>query len=260
MIPALDGGMGRSAQRVPMPLDSLRFLGPRIRWIAQKGGPSGRLGHGRVLRTLRSGGGAKATLRLVEYAGGVAVLKDYSACARLFRWVCGRFLARREARAYRHADGVPGVVRCFGRVGGDGLLLEFAAGGNCRAECGASTEDTPSRRLTLEFFDELRQNLGRLRAAGVLHLDLKRNVLMSAAGSPLLADFTAAVVVSGPLRLFRHPLQRLAAAYEEREIIKLKRLAAPELITAEEHIAFARPLPLASLIHAAERLLRLCKL
>jgi hypothetical protein len=200
------------------------------------------------LRVLRPGKGEQAALRLVEYRGTLAVLKDYSDSGAVFRRTCGAYLARREAAAYRRLAGVRGVPRLLGHAGRDGLLLEYCPGWNCRE--GQHSAVTPA------FFDELRDILAVVRAAGVLHLDVKRNVLVAQDEHPVLIDFGASWVIPRWLGPLRSVLLPIAAKYDEREVVKLKSLIAPQLLTEKEQVTLATALPMEKLVSFVETLLQ----
>jgi hypothetical protein len=185
---------------------------------------------------------------LVEYGGKLAVLKDYSGSGPFFRKTCGAYLASREAAAYRRLAGVRGVPRLLGCAGRDGLLLEYFPGRNCR--------DQQHYAVTPAFFDELRDILTRVRAAGVLHMDVKRNVLIAQEGQPILVDFGASWVMPRWLRSLRPVLLSIAAEYDEREVVKLKSLIAPQLLTDKEHTTHATALPMEKLVSLVETILQ----
>jgi hypothetical protein len=197
---------------------------------------------------LRPGGGVLAVVRLVEFQGARAVLKDFSGSSRWFRHSVGAYLTLREARAYRALEGVEGIPRLLRRIRPDGLLLEFIEGANCREASG----DT----FTPGFFQELGALLEAVRGRGVLHLDVKRNVLRSGAGRPFLIDFATSVVLPRWLGPLRRWVLRLAAAYDQQDVAKLKRLVAPHLLTVQDEAVLARPLPLAGVVRFIQDLIQ----
>lgn len=199
-----------------------------------------------VTGVLRTGGSALATLRLVRYGELQAVLKDYSAARFFFRHSLAPLLTRREVAAYRRLGDIPGVPRFLGRVGPDGILLEYIPGRNAR--------DPASGPFTAEFFQKLRELASRIRGEGVLHFDIKRNVV-NLNGSPHLVDFVTAVVLPRWLGPLRGSLIRLAAQYDEREIVKLKELTAPSLVTEAERQSRAKVLPFEWSVRGCERLI-----
>ena len=198
----------------------------------------------------RAGVPGHATVRRVRHRGTAAVLKDFSTARPLFRWTCGAYLAHREAAAYRRLAGVAGVPRLLGRLAPDGLLVTYAPGRNCLDAAGAN--------FTPAFFDELRGLLRRVRARHVLHGDVKRNVVRTPDGQPVLVDFGASLVVPWWLRPLGGALVRLAERYDERAVVKLKRLVAPQLLTrADEHVLATR-LPFEQTVKRGEHVLQRC--
>lgn len=196
--------------------------------------------------TLRRGGGGRATLTVVQARGRPMVLKDYAQCSRWFRWVCAPILANREAHAYRRMGRLRGVPRLYGRVGRHGLLLEYIDGENCRAAKPVVADS---------FFAELRGILAEVRRAGVLHMDVKRNVLWARTGQAILLDFAASFVIPWWMLPLRRFLIRTAAAYDEREIIKLKSEVAPHLLTASDREVLAGRAPMEWLVNAVQAVL-----
>ncbi len=192
----------------------------------------------------------RATVRRVWHHGAAAVLKDFSADGLLFRWTCGVYLAQREAAAYRRLAGVAGVPRLLGRTTPDGLLIAYVPGRNCM--------DTASCDFTPGFFDELRDILRRVRARHVLHGDVKRNVVRTLDGRPVLVDFGASLVIPWWLRSLRGMLVHVAERYDERAVAKLKRLVAPQLLTPCDDRVLGTRLPFERLVKFGERVLQRC--
>lgn len=93
----------------------------------------------------------------------------------------------REYAAYRRLDGLDGVPRCHGLVGGHYLVLEFVRGTPYR-----EAEWVDRERWFAEFLALLRA----IHARGVSHGDLKSksNIMMRADGRPCVIDFGTAFV------------------------------------------------------------------
>ena len=201
-----------------------------------------------VVRVLRRGGGAFASLRLVKCRGGVALLKDFSCSSAFFRRTLGAYMVHREVAAYRRLKGISGVPRLIGSTGRNGLLLEYVEGLNCETLSGYN--------FPQDFFDRLLRILKTLRTRGVLHGDIRRNVLITPSGAPVLVDFGSSCVIPRWLYPIRSLILHTGGKYEERSVAKLKRRVAPRLLTAEERSLLARPMPFEFLVKLLERLIR----
>lgn len=201
----------------------------------------------RVLQHLRAGGGVLASLRVVQVHGTRFVLKDFANSNWIFRHTVGAWLLRREAIAYRRLKNVPGIPVFHGRAGGNGLLLTYVKASNCR--------ESPEAPLTREFFVRVSEIFDAIRSAGVLHLDVKRNVLITQDGTPVVIDFGSAVVLPPWFPLTKR-ITSIAAYYDEREITKLKIMTAPALADERDYLIVRRPLPFESLVRFVESMLQ----
>lgn len=195
-------------------------------------------------QVFRAGGAASAFVRVVETPPGWAVRKDFSHSRALARLTVGALMAHREARAYARLSGIAGVPRLLSRPAIDALLLERIEGVPLAAG------------VTQEFFDDLRTLLARLRSRGVLHGDVKRNVLVTPSGGAALVDFGASFVVPSGAGALGRGLVALAARYDERSIAVLKARVAPHLLTTHERGLVGAALPLERAVKLGERLLR----
>lgn len=136
---------------------------------------------------------------LVDAPGGPVVVKDFAPRGRLVRTLLGRWLTRREMRAYRRLAGHPSVPQWVGCVDALAFAIEYRPG------------QRMSRRLAgavpAGFADRLEAAVREMHARGVVHLDLRHrsNVLVDAQGQPVLIDFASAILVPT-----RGPLARVA--------------------------------------------------
>lgn len=167
--------------------------------------------------------------------GALVVLKDYTVGssqprrkAPFVKRLVGWFLVAREAAAHRRLSDVEGVPPAFETAS----ALVFA---HLYVE-GEQAPDVP-HRLTPAFFDRLYALVDEIHAHGVAHGDLKRleNILVQPNGSPVLIDFSAAIVAGS------NPLAAWLLGYmfddDLRAVAKLKRRHAPQLLTeAEERL------------------------
>jgi hypothetical protein len=144
---------------------------------------------------------------IVVYADGSSAIavKDYSPRSFLVRHLLGRWLIRREARAYRAAGGAPGLPRWLGRVGPFALAVGWV------------DAEPLSRRTRGEgralWFDRLDAIVGDLHDRGVALGDLHhRDVLVGADDRVWVVDLATAWVI-GPRTgaLGRRWFERFAA-------------------------------------------------
>jgi hypothetical protein len=214
-----------------------------------KHGTADRLETLRQLRTIRPGGGVIAEISLlVDERGGRAVLKSFRHRGPLFRRTVGALLARREASAYRRLGQVPGIPRFRGRVGCDGILLEYV---EC-AELDPLQSGPPA-----EFFRELRALLEQIRAQGVLHGDVCRNVRIDRSGRPWLMDFGASFVVRSWFGPLRDSVLSAGRQHDERAVAVLHLRNAPETLAQADREALSAPLPWQRTLAAGRRLVEL---
>lgn len=117
-------------------------------------------------------------------------------------WQARQFSLRREYRAYRRIQGVPGFPRCLGLFRGRHLAMEYIEGALLRHTVPADPE---------RFFRELRQTIKAMHERGVAHGDLKsrQNVLVARDGRPVIIDLGTAIVQKPGW----HPLNRWLFAY-----------------------------------------------
>ena len=128
---------------------------------------------------------SKADVGFYRLGGIGLVVKDYSRRPFLIRQTAGRFFTRREAAAYRAAQGVPGIPEFLGRLGPYTLATRWIEGTPLSALAG--------RRIEPAFFDRAASVLEALHARGIALGDLHhRDVLVAPDGSPWFVDFAMA--------------------------------------------------------------------
>jgi len=161
-----------------------------------------------------------------------------------------RYMLRREYAAYRRLAGIEGIPRCYGLENGERLVLEFVDAQPVR-EWGDRLPDRAA------FFERLKALILALHARGVAHADLKRrdNVLATAAGSPMLIDFGAAVLRRENGGALNRALFRLACRIDLNAWIKLKYRRRYEEITAAD-LAYFQPTVLERAARSVRRLWR----
>jgi len=197
---------------------------------------------------MREGGTAQAALTLIDHCGRVALLKSFDHTGWWFRRVVGPLLIGREAAAYAALDGIPGVPRLLERKGRTSLVVELIDGRSCFA-CAASEFDA-------RFFEQLDDLLASIRARGVVHGDVKRNVIRGQDGRPCLVDFGASFVLGQRFPWLTASLMNVAEKYDRRAVVKLKAATAPHLMTEADHERVAAQLPFERLVRSGEFFLK----
>jgi len=114
------------------------------------------------------------------------VVKDYQPRPAWVRATLGRWVARREARAYRALDGHPSVPGFRGWIDAVAFAVEFRPGRRMSRKLAG--------QVPADFPDRLETALEEMHRRGVVHLDLRHrsNVLVDAEGAPVLIDFGSA--------------------------------------------------------------------
>ncbi len=178
---------------------------------------------------LRKPSSTRPTLWVVEEDGVRAVVKDFSRNKFFYRNTMGRFLIWRESKAYRRLRDLKGVPTFYRVIGGLALVIEEIPGKSMEGlERG--------KKLTENFFAELRGLVENFHRCGLAHCDLKRapNILMDPDGKPFIVDWSASI----SKREFRFfPLNLIYERFlldDLNAIIKIQLRHSPEAITAEE--------------------------
>jgi len=135
------------------------------------------------------GGFANPDVLRLEHAGSVLAVKDFAPRGRLVRATLGRWIARREQRAWRALAGHAAVPAYVGAVDALAFTVAYRAG---RPLSRSVARETPP-----EFFAQLDAAVTEMHARGVVHLDLRHqgNVLVGDDGAPVLIDFGSALVL-----------------------------------------------------------------
>lgn len=144
----------------------------------------------RTRAVLHRGRARNPDVLLVDTPAGPIVVKDFAPRRAWVRHSIGRWLNRREMRAYERLAGHPAVPRLLGPIDADAFALEYRPGRRM------------SRRLagTIRpgFVDRLAAAVDAMHRRGVVHLDLRHrsNVLVDDRGEPVLIDFASAIVLA----------------------------------------------------------------
>lgn len=176
----------------------------------------------------------RPTIRVVALPDGSrAVVKDFRSCPWFWRATYGRWLTRRETRAYERIAEIPGIPRFLGRIDRYAVMIEWAPG-TCIGKCAYGS-------IGVETFERLSRTVEALHERGVVHMDLrqKQNVIVDPAGVPRIIDFSSAFVFDPTTRLGRR-LIALFRGVDLTGVLKNKRRFVPDAITPEEAARLAQ--------------------
>jgi RIO-like serine/threonine protein kinase len=158
-----------------------------------------------------------------------AVVKDFSFNRFLFRNTIGRFIVRREKKAYNRLKGLKGVPTLYRTIDGLALVIEAIPGKNMETEEIAT-------KLPDDFFEDLRLLVESIHKRGLAHCDLKRapNIILGDDRKPYIVDW-AASISKKEFRFF--PLSLIYQRFirdDMNAIIKLRLKYLPESVRPEE--------------------------
>lgn len=188
---------------------------------------------GAVQDVYRHGGGSRPDVMLIGVDQGFAVLKDHGACDPWFARLLGPLLSRREARALERLRDVRGVPRLLARPDSRSLLIEYLPA--TALEDGAESTDWQA------FFIRLYGVLADMHSRGIAHCDLRSpyNTMIGPEGEPFIVDFVASVSRGGRWNMPANLLFERFARADREAMVKLKKSAAPHLVTESEESAYA---------------------
>lgn len=188
---------------------------------------------GAVQDVYRRGDGSRPDVMLIGVDDEFAVLKDHGACDPWFARLLGPLLSRREARALERLGDVRGVPGLLARPDSRSLLIEYLPA--------TALEDAAEGTDWRAFFVRLDGLLADMHSQGIAHCDLRSpyNTMISAEGEPFIVDFVASVSRGRRWNVPANLLFERFARADREAIIKLKKSAAPYLVTESEESAYA---------------------
>ena len=180
-----------------------------------------------TLEIIRRGGGSRPDVLRVRYGEAQAILKDQNGCDAAFARLLGPLLAHREAKALDALRGLAGIPVLLARPDRRSILMAHLAATPIGR---ASHPDWPA------FFTALENLLDAMHDRGVAHCDLRSpdNTLVDESGKPVLVDFVASVRRGGAWNPIGRWIFHLFCGVDEKAVIKLKSIVAPELIAPAE--------------------------
>jgi hypothetical protein len=157
--------------------------------------------------------------------GREVVRRDWSGSSWWLRPLA-RHLGRREIRALRRLDGMPGIPRLLA-ADSRGLTREWIAGRPMQV----------AKPVDRAYFRAALRLLRQMHARGIVHNDLAKepNWLVDLAGMPALVDFQLAS------KRRRGALSRALAHDDLRHYLKHKRSYLPSALSARERRILAQP-------------------
>jgi predicted Ser/Thr protein kinase len=188
-----------------------------------------------TLRVIHRGRGYQSSVFLVEIDGQQAAVKDVSQTPRAFRLLVAPWLLKREARALQALRDVPFVPQFFGRVDRHAIAMQYIEG--------TPIADFKMGELPAEVFPRVQAAIDAIHARGVSHGDLKRrsNLLVTPQNDIMLIDFAAATIGKRRFRPFSNWLQGQMARIDDKSLPRIKKFAAPELMTEEDRFKLENP-------------------
>ncbi len=187
----------------------------------------------RQCAVLRRSSSTRPTVWRIEENEVRAIVKDFSSNRFFFRNTVGRFLVRREAKAYEKLVSLEGVPTLYRVIDGLALVIEEIPG----IDLGTAKRGT---RLPENFFNALKNLVESYHERGLAHCDLKRagNILLGHDGLPYIIDW-AAVIFKTEFRLF--PLNYIYKRMirdDYNAITKRKLYYIPELVSEDEKMKY----------------------
>lgn len=188
-----------------------------------------------TITLLRTAGGTRPDLRVVQIEDRKFVVKDFRRSDFLFKVLIGPILIKRERTALAMLSGVPGIPKIIESIDRYAFVMEHVKGVNLAQYAGELPEG---------FFEQLSDVMDAVHSRGVAHCDLRSsgNVLATSDGGPCVVDF-AACVMEGPWWsvLMNYAFREFSKA-DEYAILILKKKHAPARLSPEELHSLANPM------------------
>lgn len=186
---------------------------------------------------LRTAGGTRPDLRVVDMPEGKIVVKDFRHSDFLFRVIVGPILIRREYGALRKLIGVEGIPRLVGRIDRYALAIEHVPG--------VSLDKGLPHPAPNGFYTSLRRVIDDMHGRGVAHCDLRSrgNVMLGDDGRPYVIDFAACVFLGRGINPFFKWLFGQFVLADRNAVLRVKQRLSGDLLSDDEKAELATPLP-----------------
>lgn len=181
----------------------------------------------KVIKVLKDHPPLSPLLKLIEFAGGKVVWKDYSDRGGWVKYTWGRWLINHECYILKRLTGLEGVPRLIQRLDDYGFLAEYLEG--------EPLNKFKPATLPWETFSRLNRLVQEIHRRGVVHLDLgqRRNILISQDAQPYFVDFASALYFRTSASGFRQ-LFDLLCLIDHGALLKFKHRLFPHLVTDRE--------------------------
>lgn len=132
---------------------------------------------------LSRGRWGNADLVRLGFNGKHYTIKDFSPCPPLVKKIWGKWMVKREYRAFARLEGIDGIPQEPFMLDAYAVGYRFVYGKTLRA---AGADEIPDG-----FFPALEELVHRMHERNIVHLDLRnrRNILIDEQGAPVLLDF-----------------------------------------------------------------------
>lgn len=179
-------------------------------------------------RIVHQGRGFQSWVYLVEMNGVRAAVKDFSHTPPKFRRYVAPILVNREVKALRALENTPGVPRLYKKIDSLAFAMEFIEG--------TPVADFEEGKLDPSVFPHVQKVIDAIHERGVSHCDLKRrsNLIVTPDNEIYIVDFAAAVIGKRRLRPLTNWFQKKMAEIDDKSLPRIKKFAAPELMTQDD--------------------------
>ena len=186
----------------------------------------------RIIRPIHVGRGFQSSVYLIDWNGEEVAVKDFAQSPKWFRRFVAPLLVAREVKALKRLNGTKGIPRLIGKIDRFAFALQFIEG--------TPVAVFKQGELSPDVFPRVTEVVDAMHARGVAHGDLKRrtNLIVAPDGSVWLVDFAASVVARGPLS---KRLMKAVAEVDDKSLPRIKKFAAPELLTEEDQWKLDNP-------------------
>ena len=180
------------------------------------------------VRPIHVGRGYQSSVYLIEKNGVRAAVKDFSKAPKAFRFWIAPLLVARETKALRVLQNTPGVPQFYGKVDRLAFAMEFIEG--------TPVADFKAGELDPIVFPRVQAVIDEVHRRNVSHGDLKRrsNLLVTPNKEIYLIDFAAATIGNRRFRFLENWLQKRMAEIDDKSLPRIKKFAAPHLMTDDD--------------------------